>query len=202
MNKCPECGSTSILWDYKNGIIVCSNCGLVIDNVYDYTVYYNQDQNNHGTRKIRLISEYQYIKMKSRRYRDIHNRLKILEPLISRKLKRYLTIDEKALKEYLNGLRPHVKIFKYHKEIQASIEAKILIEKVINKDPVLTSRTDRAKIALALIILDILSNGKPDIYKIARKTSISVTHVRRLLKLLEERKHIISFAKTVLIKQV
>ena len=34
---CPECLSKdSIIWDYKNGVIVCSACGVVIDRLYDY----------------------------------------------------------------------------------------------------------------------------------------------------------------------
>ncbi len=201
MNRCPECGSTSILWDYKNGSIVCGDCGLVIDNIYDYT-YRIQEQNDYYNCKPKLISDYQYITKRSRRYKNMYSRLKMLKPIISRRLKRYLIIDEKALKEYLNGLRSHVKIFKYHKEIRIPVETKIIIEKVIDKDPVLTSRTDRAKIALALIILDILNNGKPNIRKIARETFISVTHVRRLSKLIEERSHVIGLAKTILASQV
>ncbi len=201
MIRCPECGSTSILWDYKNGSVICGNCGLVIDNIYDYT-HRSREQNDYYSYKPRLISDYQRITKRNRRYKNMYNRLKMLKPIISRRLKRYLVIDEKALKEYLNGLRPHVKIFKYHKEIQIPIETKIIIEKIINKDPVLTSRTDRAKIALALIILDMLNNGKPDIRKIAKETFISVTHVRRLTKLIEERNHVIGLAKTLLASQV
>jgi transcription initiation factor TFIIIB Brf1 subunit/transcription initiation factor TFIIB len=39
--KCPSCGSANIVWKSKEGMIVCSDCGLVIDDkVYDYRPTY------------------------------------------------------------------------------------------------------------------------------------------------------------------
>ncbi|MGC9181836.1 TFIIB-type zinc ribbon-containing protein [Thermogladius sp.] len=35
MEKCPVCGS-SLVWDYEEGFVVCSACGLVVDRVYEY----------------------------------------------------------------------------------------------------------------------------------------------------------------------
>ncbi len=32
--ECPVCGSNEIVWDNKNGEVVCSNCGIIIDNIY------------------------------------------------------------------------------------------------------------------------------------------------------------------------
>ncbi|ADX85781.1 TFIIB-type zinc ribbon-containing protein [Saccharolobus islandicus] len=32
--ECPACGSNEIVWDNKNGEVVCSNCGIIIDNIY------------------------------------------------------------------------------------------------------------------------------------------------------------------------
>jgi len=39
IRRCPYCGSSNIIVDYSRGVIVCRNCGTVIDDtVYDYTV--------------------------------------------------------------------------------------------------------------------------------------------------------------------
>ncbi|QGA54921.1 transcription initiation factor IIB family protein [Sulfolobus sp. E5-1-F] len=32
--ECPVCGSSEIIWDNKNGEVVCSNCGTIIDSIY------------------------------------------------------------------------------------------------------------------------------------------------------------------------
>ena len=38
IRKCPYCGSSNIVVDYSRGVVVCRNCGTVIDDtVYDYT---------------------------------------------------------------------------------------------------------------------------------------------------------------------
>ncbi len=38
IRKCPYCGSSNVVVDYNRGIVVCRDCGTVIDDtVYDYT---------------------------------------------------------------------------------------------------------------------------------------------------------------------
>ncbi len=34
--KCPYCGSLEIVWDNRTGAVVCTRCGSVLDNIYDY----------------------------------------------------------------------------------------------------------------------------------------------------------------------
>ncbi len=34
IKKCPECGSTHLIWDYKRGELVCQDCGLVVDESF------------------------------------------------------------------------------------------------------------------------------------------------------------------------
>ncbi|BCU70588.1 TFIIB-type zinc ribbon-containing protein [Stygiolobus caldivivus] len=33
--ECPYCKNKDLIWDYKNGIIVCSSCGSVIDQIFE-----------------------------------------------------------------------------------------------------------------------------------------------------------------------
>ncbi|MEM1656708.1 MAG: TFIIB-type zinc ribbon-containing protein, partial [Sulfolobaceae archaeon] len=42
--KCENCGSSDLVWDRKNGNIVCSNCGLVIETIYDNTLINTEDE--------------------------------------------------------------------------------------------------------------------------------------------------------------
>jgi transcription initiation factor TFIIIB Brf1 subunit/transcription initiation factor TFIIB len=32
--RCPCCGSEELVWDYKNGAVVCSSCGCIVDIIY------------------------------------------------------------------------------------------------------------------------------------------------------------------------
>jgi len=36
--KCPNCGFDELIWDTKSGSVVCPNCGLVIDQIYEDSV--------------------------------------------------------------------------------------------------------------------------------------------------------------------
>ncbi|MUN28614.1 TFIIB-type zinc ribbon-containing protein [Sulfuracidifex metallicus] len=42
-NRCSFCNSTNLRWDYKNGIIVCENCGSVIEDIIfdEQPVFFN-----------------------------------------------------------------------------------------------------------------------------------------------------------------
>ena len=31
-NRCPECGSVSLIWNKKKGEVICRDCGLVLDD--------------------------------------------------------------------------------------------------------------------------------------------------------------------------
>ncbi|ARM75882.1 TFIIB-type zinc ribbon-containing protein [Acidianus manzaensis] len=41
--QCPYCGSTNLLWDIKNGTVICRDCASVIDSMYDYERYNNNE---------------------------------------------------------------------------------------------------------------------------------------------------------------
>jgi len=44
--KCQCCGSEELVWDYKNGAVVCSSCGCVADIIYDAHTYSNNGSVN------------------------------------------------------------------------------------------------------------------------------------------------------------
>ncbi|AAK40619.1 transcription initiation factor IIB family protein [Saccharolobus solfataricus] len=51
--QCPACGSNEIIWDNKNGEIVCSNCGTIIDNIY-----YNGQNESESTEIISINNKF------------------------------------------------------------------------------------------------------------------------------------------------
>ncbi|WP_373279914.1 TFIIB-type zinc ribbon-containing protein [Metallosphaera hakonensis] len=34
--RCEYCGSNNLVWDQSRGIVVCGECGTVLENIYDF----------------------------------------------------------------------------------------------------------------------------------------------------------------------
>ena len=206
--RCPECKSDNILWDYKAGTVVCCNCGLVIDYIYEepkqkYSTDCTLNLNTKMYNKTKYrISEIYIIKSRIKMYHKLVYRTKEYYRITRKLKKKSIILDEEAFKEYLEGKRGHVRLFR-HKYITSTknIPEKIreIIKKIIDNDPVLASRTERAKIALAYIILGLLENdGNLNLHKIAKSTSLSVTHVKRLLATIRQRQYVLKAAQHLL----
>ncbi|WP_338600046.1 TFIIB-type zinc ribbon-containing protein [Sulfolobus tengchongensis] len=96
--ECPICGSAEIIWNDKDGEVVCSKCGTVIDNIY----YYNRN-GDHNTTEVIIIDNSFYkdeIKIKQIRIK------KFLRNHISKKTDPYeiilnsMLLDEEYRKIY------------------------------------------------------------------------------------------------------
>ncbi|BBG24456.1 TFIIB-type zinc ribbon-containing protein [Sulfuracidifex tepidarius] len=71
IDKCNFCGSNKLRWDYKNGIIVCEDCGTVIDDkIFDGTSPFLEtkikpsnylEKSKERELKQRTIRSYEYI---------------------------------------------------------------------------------------------------------------------------------------------
>ncbi len=35
MYRCPACGSTRLAWDHRAGYVVCTQCGVIIEQIFD-----------------------------------------------------------------------------------------------------------------------------------------------------------------------
>ncbi len=186
--KCPACYSNEIVWDIRAGVVVCANCGLVIDNIY-----YGYD--------IPLSTiHYQTIELKhySNHASDLMLRVnqekvqKVLELIDVIKKKPYLKLDTQAVEEFLIGKRPPIKLLKRRKNDLKLLDGRkyidFIINKVIDRDPILASRTERAKVALALIIKDLIIHGSVRRSYISKVTGLSKTHIHRLINLVKNRK--------------
>jgi len=193
--KCPACLSSEILWDMKTGSIVCTNCGLVIDEIYygfDIPVPSCQIEeyvNENGHKKL----TYKELKLKIN-HKKIKEVIKLLDLI---RKKPHLRLDTKAVEEFIVGKRPPVKLLKRRVNevrIDNDVEKRIvgiIIEKIINPDPILASRTDRAKIALALIIEDLAVRGNVRRKYISKVTGLSKTHIHRLISLIKNRRDVL-----------
>lgn len=202
--KCHECGSTNIMWDYRTGSIVCCNCGLVLDIIYEYKPLKPYMEKSREVKTFNetkpTISKAYIIKQRIDKHYRRNYRIKETLKILSKINKKNLVIDEKALQEYLDGKRGHVKILKHEAGIKLDDTIKILVEKVINSDPILASRTERAKVAIAYLLLKIVSNEHElNLHEVAKKTSLSVTHVKRLLSLIRKRPHVLYQTRNILL---
>ncbi len=197
---CPECRSTDIIWDYRNGYIICTNCGLVLDRIYVKCI--DRKKNEINNRK--LISEVFGERKRKQEYYKKNNRVRRITRIINEiKSRPYLTLDTNAVNEYLLGKRPHVKLFKYKTWAPNNdLILKQIIEKVVNNDPVLASRTERAKWAIAKILVQLSTNKSVDVKSIANETKLSVTHIRRLISVIQKRKSPIMIVHNMLQKGI
>jgi len=191
--RCPYCGSTNIIWDEERGEIVCMDCGSVIDRIYvsrdDYRVDDFKPSSPKGS--VRL----------SRTTKEF---LKLLDKVkTSKKLKGKAVIDSAKFFDYVTGRRGKVKIIKlrtpYLRNLEKDEDISIVL-KLIGKFPRLNSRTDRAKIALAMLTISLVKGGNISVSEISRVTGLSRMHVRRLVRELSSQKAFMAEVRKNLIK--
>ena len=175
--KCPYCGSSRVVWDYEKGEVICICCASVIDRIYyDVGHTLSEEVTERSLRSNPHNGYRSYPKLKS---------ITLTYLKFMKKVSRYkgIIVDNRAFLDYLSGKRPHVKILK--REFNEGKLRDELINKVINvinKYPRLKSRTDRAKLALALIALGIAKgdNVRNVVNKVREDAKLSTTHVRPL----------------------
>ncbi len=184
--ECPYCGGF-LIWDYKSGDIICSSCGLVVDRIVDcrvkvYDEEENINKNSRETTSSKKLSRAYII------YKKILKRIKDNQ--------RELEVDSQAFTEYAIGRRGHVRILVAKRTLKAleylkkDSEVQYILDNVVRKIPILNSRTDRARIAAALIIKTLIKKKKLDANEfkiISEATGISASHARRLYALITKR---------------
>jgi uncharacterized Zn finger protein (UPF0148 family) len=191
--RCPYCGSRNLVWDYSRGEVICADCGSVIDRIYvaDNAMTATLEEVK-DTRRYRGTP---HISRATKEYLRLLKRIKG-----SRRLSKRAVIDPKNFMEYIDGRRGRVKTVKVgitdtHLLTDTHV-SKVL--KIINKYPRLNSRTDRAKIALALIAIGMATKSRLEIRSLSRATSLSEMHIRRLRKTLSTQKGFINEVRRAL----
>ncbi len=188
--KCPNCGSSNIIWDFQKGYCVCSSCGLVIEPIYEELYLINYERTRYVELKSLSVREAVYSK-KSKVYEmNLRNKealITLYEKAASRARKN-VVVDLESLKNRSGRVYHHVKDRELHELLKQDVELRKILNDFVDNDPILSSRTFRGKVAIAMIIRSIINGMYPNIEEISKITGISRTHVRRLISLVSKRK--------------
>ena len=192
--RCTYCGSIYLVWDHISGDIVCGECGVVQDRIYDTG-----------------ISRFEDIDLVTTKRRKTHHKLKVgkiykrYNTLLARrfrKLRKNVIIPEDAMNQILSGVKSKTKMFRHvsDSEIEKLINRHPVLNKVIDiigKYPRLTSRTYRGKVAIAFLAMKNAYESPLSISTISKALNISRVQVRRLNKLLKSYPKLISEVKSI-----
>ncbi len=191
--QCPICASEALVWDYEHGYIVCTNCGTVVETLYE-EFYYAEPVRYTVKNGLPTVRE-GFVKKKQReqglRLRTRSKEVKLFETYIKR-ARKGVTVDLEALKQLLTMGTTNKRIYVHTTEpklrelMTQDHELSSLIA-LIERDPLLSSRTLRGKVAIALMLKYLLHGLEPDFDYISNVTSLSRTHVRRLYRQLSQR---------------
>lgn len=191
--ECVYCGSQNLVYDYLHGYIVCGDCGTVNDDIFMehfIAAEYDEVFEFKGLPTVREGFEKKMIKNRLRHLTKISKDVRIYENFAKRSRKD-VYVDWAALQRKLQGdksrIYKHVAEDSIKEIIGADPLTKLIIEKIVDTDPVLSSRTLRGKVAIAIILKHTLLNSDVDINKIAKETSLSKMHIKRLLALIKTR---------------
>lgn len=174
--QCAYCRSLNVVWDFERGCVVCGDCGTVLDVIYCFC-HSIAPKEEHSIRKSRNGIHKPSISRYTRTY------LRLM-----RRASEYgLEIDNEVFKKYSSGTSPLVKVFKKPSVDLNKLTSEEYVKAVLDvmrKYPRLTSRTDRAKVALVKIALSMVSENEVNIKKLSHELRISEVHVRRLHRIL------------------
>jgi len=176
--SCPSCGSP-LVWDYREGIVVCSKCGLVVEGILEDTVASFEKEPEPPSRRRRharkIVSENYSLNMRLFKMAEkkIRNRPWLIvdyDAVLSSK--RFVkTIKSKASIEAVENIEANG----YWDDVRNGLT---LIEKL---NPALLSRSERSKYALAYMLSVRVKTGKtPGPEEITKVFNISDTNYRRL----------------------
>lgn len=194
---CTHCGSQEVIYDYSHGYLVCTSCGLVLGTIFleffeEKPLEIGYENNFNGLLSVRKGIEKRKANIRLKAYTKMSFEVLIYEKY-AKKARKHVYVDfDAALKKELR-VSSSSRVY-HHKDEDKVLSlaekdpvVKLLLEHVVNKDPVLSSRTPRGKIALAIIIKKIINNNSIDIAELCKETSMSSIHMRRLLALVKKR---------------
>ncbi len=196
--QCPWCGSRRIVWDMERGEVVCSDCGTVIDRIYVNQINIS-DPEYLGRQDHQLSGKAGHAPTLSK-YTLMY--LRLLKKIKSSKRLRNIEIDFERFKSALSEDGSQVKVLRRKKElVDAALSRDRRIKavlKVMLRFPRLYSRTDRAKVAIAMLALALALGREANARKVAEESGVSVMHVRRLERILRRETEFINEVRKVI----
>ncbi len=186
-NQCPLCGGP-LIWDYEKGEVICSNCGYVVDRIYDYGPP-RVDESEEIWREIRIRNNPRRNPL-TRKYRHHYRLYREAESYV--RGKPWLEIDYDKFFEtgkMVNTIKSRATI-----EAEKKIEDRKLwgvinrgIEYIRKTHPIALARSGRGKYALAYIVAVYLDKKTlPSPEEVIDTFNISETSYRRLVKIAKE----------------
>jgi len=178
MYRCPVCGSTQVIWDEFRGEVICSSCGLVIDQIY-YT--YRTSGEKTAEDKSREGKDNRKISGKPGRILRIYNRL-----FGSWSLRKGLDVDINSLETLSSGVYTG-RVFRHHRDtlLEKMFDISPSLKKIYEYTsmfPKLSSRTFRARLLISYMLLKESGNGFASNEILSRAFSISKNHLNRVKK--------------------
>ncbi|MEM0005475.1 MAG: TFIIB-type zinc ribbon-containing protein [Ignisphaera sp.] len=196
--ECIYCGSQNLLYDYMHGYIVCSNCGTINDDIFmEHYIPVKDGEifKFKGLPTVREGFERKLAKNRLRQLAKVRRDVKIYENF-AKKSRRGVYVDWDALQKRLQGDKSRIYKHVAEDSIKRAVDmdrlVRIIIEEIIEQDPVLSSRTLRGKVALAIILKHMILDSNIDMSRIAKETSLSKMHIKRLLTLIRTRMEFIN----------
>lgn len=196
--KCPYCGSPEVVWDYERGDIICTTCGTVIERIYVMNPSSSMNEDFETLKDIKSFDRMPKLSRTTKEY------LKLLKELKhSKRLSGKARIDTARFMNYVKLGDNRVKVIKVDvADTTLMNDAKVnKVLRIMKKYPRLFSRTDRAKVALALIAISLLTKEYLQITKISKSTGLSRMHIRRLLKIVFKEEDFLSEVSKELIRE-
>ena len=159
--KCPYCGSSELIWDYKTGDVVCSKCASVIDKIYYTDLYEISDD-------ITVTSKYVYYDFfrKFKRYNEYKRKIEKNE----KKIRKIVIYNGSLIKESsLNVMK-----------IIENNERLLILYDIMDSLPQFMARNSMYKLAVGLYLLD-----KKEFHRLRKNLNISDKYMRKILSKLK-----------------
>jgi|GEM_PF-897281 transcription initiation factor TFIIIB Brf1 subunit/transcription initiation factor TFIIB len=173
MTTCPECGERkNIIYDYPRGEITCASCGCVIDVINIPYIAFQEESKVIRSEFSKRKKIYEKNK-NSRKIKDLLNRRKPFL-IFSDQVQKYLEHGKNV------KLFSHINLKIYNVKIDEKLRE--IINKIINEDPYLASRTERVKIALAMYFMSLANKREERIKDISNKVGVSEVQVKTILR--------------------
>lgn len=183
------------MWDYKRGAVVCPACGLVVDSIFAYEPAISSEARegvNHSPRRAkgteRRGCRYRsYVKERERSYK--------MYVRVARRVARrpHLFVDHDAFSALLErgearGLRLICSTRNSRAEALVRLDSSLkgLLEGVVSRYPLLTSRTLRGKVAAAIAIRAMSSGESIDPRTLSELAGVSNSQARRIISLVAQ----------------
>jgi transcription initiation factor TFIIIB Brf1 subunit/transcription initiation factor TFIIB len=188
--KCPYCNSIDLVYDFEKGYVVCKECGTVIETIFvEQFLGVAQEYVNDVVKSVKNAMKFKRAYSYRLKLSEYVKEVNRYEDFV-RRCRKNVKVDLDAIKIVANGGKARVYRHVNDDGLKKLVKEDEIIGKileVLEEDAILSSRTFRSKVALALLIKDLITHGEADIDEIAHKTSVSKVHMQRLVKVLKNR---------------